>query len=64
MKDSIENYSIKYHAEHLCFVFRGRQYPSLAEFVKDPEYRNILKYPLSKTTPETIKVGQFFFCSS
>jgi len=59
LKDVIENYSLRYHADIECFMFRNKRYKTLRDFINDPEYSPILKYPLSKTTAETVKESNY-----
>jgi hypothetical protein len=58
-KDIIENYSLRYHSDIECFIFRNKRYRTLREFITDPEYSQILKHPLSKTTIETVKESNY-----
>jgi len=57
--DNIENYSLRYDANIQSFIFRGKRYKTLHEFVVDPEYSRILKRGLLKTTVETIKESKY-----
>jgi len=50
---------MRYDPNIQCYLFRGKRYKSLQEFVVDPEYSRILKYPLPKTTIETIKESKY-----
>mmetsp|Transcript_12477 Transcript_12477/g.17283 ORF Transcript_12477/g.17283 Transcript_12477/m.17283 type:complete len:649 (+) Transcript_12477:94-2040(+) len=58
-RDVVENYSIRYVADLGCFMFRNKQYKVLRDFVDDPEYSQILKVGLEKTTIETIKESKY-----
>jgi len=58
-RDSIENYSMRYDADVQAFIFRGKRYRGLYDFVIDPEYSRILKRGLPKTTTETIKESKY-----
>ena len=59
MKDLIENYSIRYHSDIEAFIFRNKHYSSLREFIQDTDYSHILRFPISKTTVETIKESNY-----
>eukprot|EP01117_Protostelium_nocturnum_P008319 TRINITY_DN2971_c0_g1_i2.p1 TRINITY_DN2971_c0_g1~~TRINITY_DN2971_c0_g1_i2.p1 ORF type:complete len:637 (-),score=203.78 TRINITY_DN2971_c0_g1_i2:49-1959(-) len=58
-RDVIENYTLPYSSEQGCFVFRDKQYKSLAEFITDDDFAPILLYPLPKLTVETIKPSKY-----
>jgi len=59
MQDIIENYSLRYDADIQQFIFRGKRYKTLHEFVLDPEHSKVLKHGLPKTTTETIKESKY-----
>lgn len=58
-RDQVENYSMRYHADQGCFIFRNKRYSSLGDFVRDPNYQTILRFPLRKSTVEIIKESKY-----
>ncbi|PRP89576.1 hypothetical protein PROFUN_00840 [Planoprotostelium fungivorum] len=58
-RDIIENYSLPYSADSGMFIFRGKEYASLNEFINDADYKSILVFPLEKVQTETLKEPKY-----
>jgi hypothetical protein len=56
---AVVNHSIRFDAERCCFVFGGREFRTLKDFVDDPDYRAKLSLPLPKTMAEHVKPSKY-----